>query len=90
MPRRRLRPGTGVLGLSRPTVLIGGLIGALVFAGTCVEPTGRKTNATPNVANAAVVPANDAIAIRCIDTAGRFLAGHRAPPEWKRTATKKL
>ena len=29
-------PGTGVLGLSRPTVLIGGLIGALVFAGVCI------------------------------------------------------
>lgn len=29
-------PGSGVLGLSRPTVLVGGLIGALVFAGTCV------------------------------------------------------
>jgi MFS family permease len=29
-------PGTGVLGLSRPTVLIGGLIGALVFAGMCI------------------------------------------------------
>jgi MFS family permease len=29
-------PGSGVLGLSRPTVLIGGLIGALVFAGMCV------------------------------------------------------
>ena len=29
-------PGTGVLGLSVPTVLIGGLIGALVFAGVCI------------------------------------------------------
>ncbi|WP_433292614.1 MFS transporter [Pseudonocardia sp. CA-142604] len=29
-------PGHGVLGLSRPTVLVGALIGALVFAGTCV------------------------------------------------------
>jgi MFS family permease len=29
-------PGSGVLGLSRPTVLIGGLVGALVFAGMCV------------------------------------------------------
>jgi MFS family permease len=29
-------PGTGVLGLSRPSVLIGGLIGALVFAGMCI------------------------------------------------------
>ena len=29
-------PGAGVLGLSLPTVLIGGLIGALVFAGVCI------------------------------------------------------
>jgi MFS family permease len=55
--------GTGVLGLSRPTVLIGGILGALVFAAFCVyaamisDRVGRrKIMVIGNVASLVVGP----------------------------------